>query len=381
MSGRRAGRRTGRQAGRRTGRRADRRFVERVTAWYARAARALPWRDRPAGRRDPYRALVSELMLQQTQVARVAERFDGFLARFPTVTDLAEADEADVLAAWAGLGYYRRARLLHAAAKRIADHHAGVFPDDPDAIRDLPGVGRYTAGAVASMAFGLAEPIVDGNVARVLMRVEGREGAVSDRDTQAWAWDRAAALVSQADTPDPDPGPGPGSGPGVFNEALMELGATICTPRAPRCGECPLATICRAKRAGRQPHIPAPKPRAGKKVLCVGSVLAIDARGRRLVERRGSDGLWAGLWQPPSAERPDKPWNAGELADALGLTPAHPGPIAEFDHQTTHRDVRFRVWLAEKARAGGGREWKSRRAIADLALGTPQRRILLGLGV
>jgi len=313
--------------------------------------------------------LVSELMLQQTQVARVAERFDAFIARFPTVADLAAADEADVLAAWAGLGYYRRARLLHAAAKRVVEHHAGVFPDDPAAIRALPGVGRYTAGAVASIAFNLAEPIVDGNVARVLMRVEGREGTVIDRDAQAWAWDRAGSLVEAAEKS--------GLGPGVFNEALMELGATVCTPKAPRCDDCPLAAACEARKTGRQADIPAPKPRASKKVVHVGSVLAVDPRGRRLVERRGDDGLWAGLWQPPSAERPDKPWHAGELADALGLTPAHAEPIAEFDHQTTHRDVRFRVWLVEQARAGGGRSWKSRKAIADLGLGTPQRRILL----
>ncbi len=356
---------------------AGRAFVERLVGWFGEHARALPWRDGPAGGRDPYRVLVSELMLQQTQVSRVVERYVAFLERFPSVADLAAAGEDDVLAMWAGLGYYRRARLLHAAARAVMERHGGVFPADPAEILALPGVGRYTAGAVGSMAFGLTEPIVDGNVARVLMRVEGRDGVVSERETQAWAWGLAEVLVGEA--------AGAGVGPGVFNEALMELGATVCTPRGARCVGCPVAGGCVAFETGRQEEIPSPKPRSVKKVMHVGAVLCVDGRGRRLVERRGADGLWAGIWQAPSVERMGArgqgPWTAGEVSEHVGIGVAGDGPVVEFGHLTTHREVRFRVWMGDGGRAVGGRVWKSRKEIGGLALGTPQRRVLLEVGV
>jgi A/G-specific adenine glycosylase len=278
-----------------------------------------------------------------------------------------------VLALWAGLGYYRRARLLHAAARAVIDRHAGVFPTDPAEIRALPGVGRYTAGAVASLAFGLPEPIVDGNVGRVLLRVHGREGVATDAATQAWAWRRAERLVAEAERA--------GIGPGLLNEALMELGATVCTPKAARCPSCPVSDACVAMASGRQEEIPSPRPRAVRKVLHAGVVLCVDGRGRRLVEQRGNDGLWAGLWQAPSAERAGSKgsgaWSGPEIGGAVGLAVAGDEPVAEFVHLTTHREVRFRVWAGERARAGGGRVWKSKREIGGLALGTPQRRVLL----
>ncbi|USN98263.1 MAG: A/G-specific adenine glycosylase [Phycisphaeraceae bacterium] len=344
----------------------DRTLARTLTAWARSAARALPWRDAEPGRRDPYRVLVSELMLQQTQVSRVAERFAAFIGRFPDVRALAQADEADVLAAWSGLGYYRRARHLHAAAKAIVERHGGAMPRDPAALLALPGVGRYTAGAVASIAFDQPQPIVDGNVARVLLRLHGRSDPPTAPATIAWSWARATDLVHSAKQP------------GSFNEAMMELGAIVCTPRSPACDSCPIARECEAKRRGLQDEIPAPKPRAKQSPLFVGSVLAVDTRGRRLVERRPATGLWAGLWQPPSLERDDRPPEPRDLAEALGLSIRGNQPAERFTHQTTHRRVEFGVWHADHARAGAGRVWRSRLQLESLALGSPQRRILLG---
>jgi A/G-specific adenine glycosylase len=347
-----------------TGEGRDRARAAGLIAWFEGVARALPWRDGPAGGRDPYRVLVSEFMLQQTQVTRVAERYGAFLARFPTARALAEVDESEVLASWSGLGYYRRARHLHAAARAIVERHGGEVPSDPAALRDLPGVGRYTAGAIASIAFGRSEAIVDGNVARVLLRIEGRGGSVSDLGTMRWVWSRAHELVNA------------GEKPGVLNEALMELGATVCTPRAPRCGACPWAGLCVARREGRQGEIPAPKAAPARRPLFVGAVLAIDARGRRLVERRGESGLWAGLWQAPSLEREDRFPTRAELGEALGLAIAGSRSIHRFDFQTTHREVRFRVWRAARARGGGGREWRTLSELESMAVGSAQWMVL-----
>jgi A/G-specific adenine glycosylase len=206
-------------------------FRRRLLGWYARHRRALPWRET----RDPYAVLVSEFMLQQTQVSRVMGHYPSFLQRYPTVEDLAAASADAVRESWAGLGYYARARNLHAAARRVIDDHGGVFPADPPALRRLPGIGRYTAGAVASIAFGVDEPAVDTNIARVLGRVfsvRGRRG--SSRRMNA-LWRLAARLV-------------PRGGAGDWNQALMDLGATICTARAPRCPVCPVAPVCRSRR-------------------------------------------------------------------------------------------------------------------------------------
>ena len=337
----------------------DRRITRRLERWFSEAARELPWRRvTRGGRRDPYRSLVSEAMLQQTQVARVLERFDGFVERFPSVRALASAEQDDVLAAWSGLGYYRRARLLHEAARAIVADHGGRVPRDVEALRALPGVGRYTAGAIASMVFGQREPIVDGNVRRVIVRLKGREG------DDAWVWQRAGALV------------GASHEPGVFNEALMELGGLICTPRAPRCVACPLRAECVAHREGRAEAIPAPKAGKARRVLHHASVVVRDGRGRTLVEQRGDGGLWARMWQAPTLEGEDEA-GAGDVALAMGLAEA---TLRErFTHQTTHRRVEIAVW---EGRLGRGRRptrgrWADRREIESLALSNPQRRILL----
>jgi A/G-specific adenine glycosylase len=361
----------------------DRAIARAVERWFAANARELPWRREngsPGPRRDPYRALVCEAMLQQTQVSRVVARFTEFMDRFPTVRTLAGATEDDVLALWSGLGYYRRARHLHAAARAIVERHGGVFPADIDQIRALPGVGRYTAGAIASMALGQREPLVDGNVARVLLRIEGREGGSGDRATDAWAWSRAADLVGVA------------RDPGRFNEGLMELGALVCVPPpgAPRCGQCPLAKLCIARREGRQLQIPAPKPRARQKTIHCASVLIRDRRGRLAVEQRGREGgMWAGMWQAPTLERADRaPRRAEILAWLDGSAGAAPSPLhlrvrRRFIHQTTHRRLRFDVWeLVSSAtpRTPPRGRWMTAGAIASLGLSSVQREILLGSG-
>ena len=333
-----------------------------VSAWFDRCARDLPWRAR-RGRRDAYRSLVSEFMLMQTQVSRVLERFEPFVERFPTVEALATADEDAVLAAWSGLGYYRRARMLHRAAKMIGDEFDGRVPGDAAALRRLPGVGRYAAGAMASIVFGRAEAMVDGNVARVLARVDGAGGALD----MERAWRRSGALVALAERP------------GVFNEGLMELGATVCTPRGPECGRCPLAKLCKARAMGREAEIPEPKAGVKRRALFAATVVAQDGRGRVLVEQRAERGLWAKMWQAPTIEGDDGHAGARALA---GLVQAESVELAgSFDFVTTHRQVHFAVYRGQGARAGDGRRWVSRRALARLAVSNAHRRVFVEAGV
>ena len=353
----------------------DQQLTRALIRWFRASARGLPWRDLPLGEpRDPYRVLVSELMLQQTQASRVAERFDAFLERFPTTADLAQADEADVLAAWSGLGYYRRARLLHAAARAVTSDHAGRFPTTAAELAKLPGVGRYTAGAIASMAFLERTPAVDANVLRVILRLEGRELPTSDPEAAALCWSRAEAL--HAATPRSAPTPS------LLNEALIELGAVVCTPRSPKCDACPIADHCRALAENAQQRIPARKPAAARKPLYFSSLLIRDARARLAVTRRPDTGLWASLEQAPTLERPDRPATPAELRRAFALPKGRAAlrRVTAFDFQTTHRDCRFEVFQAAKPESTPP-DWRflPQAAIADLALSSPQRRILLEL--
>ncbi|MCE2885428.1 MAG: A/G-specific adenine glycosylase [Planctomycetaceae bacterium] len=322
---------------------------------------------------------MSELMLQQTQVSRVVEKYEPFLRRFPTPAALAAAAEDEVLAAWQGLGYYRRARLLHAAAKAVVERHDGEVPADLEALRALPGVGRYTAGAVSSIVFGAREPIVDGNVTRVFQRLEARRGSASDVEVQAWAWERAEAFVAGAGEP------------GVANEALMELGATVCTPAAPRCGDCPLRATCASHAKGLAAEIPAPKKRVARKDLVLVTACVRRTDGAVLLEQRPTggrtggalSGLWAGLWQPPAVESADgadlAPSAAGEL---LGL-PASVAlaAVGEVPFMTTHRAVRFVVFAAKVRGAGTalavrGRRWVAPAALGDYALSNAAKKVL-----
>jgi A/G-specific adenine glycosylase len=321
------------------------RIRRRLLAWYRRGHRDLPWRRA----RDPYATWVSEIMLQQTRVEAVVPYFQRWMARFPTVRALADAPLDDVLAHWAGLGYYARARNLHAAAHAIVAQHGGRFPDDPVAVRALPGIGRYTAGAILSIAFGRAEPICDGNVARVLARVCAVPGAVDERATQNRLWELAAELVPNSRAAG---GAGSANNAGDFNQALMELGATVCTPRAPACPVCPLRAHCAAHARGDAEAFPRPKtrrpPRAVEQVA-----LWLERRGCVLLVRRPARGLWGGLWEPPTGERAaTEPPEAAARRVArarIGLSLSRIEAVTQFEHVLSHRLMRFHVFRARAA--------------------------------
>jgi len=296
-------------------------------------------------------------MLQQTQVSRVEGRFEAFLARFPDAASLAAAPERAVLAAWQGLGYYRRARNLQAAAQAVVARFGGQVPAELAELRSLPGVGPYTAGAIASIGHGRPAAIVDTNVARVLLRIEGRPGASDDPATLRWCWTRAEALVAAAEEP------------GRLNEGLMELGSTVCTIAAPRCAACPVRAACVARRDGLTASIPAAKRAARRTRVRFHAAVCVRG-GRVLLERRGDAGLWAGLWQPPTVES-DERLGAEEVAARLGL-----GPLAEtgrFVHLTSHREVEF-VLFAGRGAARRGRAWVARDELAEYPLSNPMRR-------
>lgn len=254
--------------------------------WYDQNRRDLPWRRT----QDPYRIWVSEIMLQQTRVAAVEERYEIFLRNFPTVEALAHAEESDVLAQWSGLGYYRRARMLHRAAKVVAHEHAGVMPATAAALRGLPGVGAYTSAAVASIAFGEATAVVDGNVERVVQRLAGI-GSASGKNPSKLARDiekLASALLDPAR-------------PGDFNQAMMELGATVCLPRGPKCLTCPVEKLCRTR--GEHPVTPRAKMRSedAAYALVIRSGRS-DHTGREvLLDQRGPDQtVMPGMWELPA---------------------------------------------------------------------------------
>lgn len=352
----------------------DRLLATALSRWFRANARTLPWRGPIGAPRDSWAVLVSESMLQQTQVARVLERFPRFMQRFPTAQSLAAAPEHDVLAEWAGLGYYRRARNLHAAAKIIVDRFDGLVPRTLDDLLVLPGVGRYTAGAVASIAFGDAAPIVDGNVARVLLRVHGREARIDDRETQRFLWEQAANLAAA--------GAKGRQGAGVVNEAIMELGATVClpAPAAARCEACPLSAACAARGSGTQARIPLPKAAAKRRTVHSAAAVIVDTRGRVRLEQRGDDGMWAGLWQPPSIERSDRAPTRAELARSLGLAAAELTECGGFTHITTHREVaivvfRVRRSMAARDRSPNGR-WVEPVRFHEYGISNAHKRVL-----
>lgn len=337
------------------------RITARLTDWFRAAARDLPWRLTP---RNPYYSLVSEAMLQQTQVSRVLEKFDAFIARFPTVQALAEAPEQAVLAAWSGLGYYRRARNLQNAARAIVERHNSAVPSDFDSLRALPGVGAYTAGAITSIVFDQPVPAVDANAHRVLLRIEGLDAsAITARELN----DVATSLVRAADSP------------AQCNEALMELGALVCLPANPRCADCPLARQCKARRAGAAATTRHRKPTPNRRDLFLTTVLVTDAQGRVRLHQRPTEGrgLWAGMFQPPTLERPDRPATPTELRAAFGVKNVR--QVTTFYHTTSHRLVHFHVFTAAPTpnpRLPG--RWYTPEESASLPLPNPHRRMLAG---
>ena len=303
----------------------------RLLAWYRRHARALPWR----GTRDPYRIWVSEAMLQQTRVATVHSYYKAFLARFPTLEALADARTEDVLAIWSGLGYYRRARHLHEAARLVVRDHAGRVPRDAASFGSLPGVGRYTTGAVLSLAFDRPLAVLDGNVARVLSRLFAVRAAVRDPRGARRLWAIADALV-------------PARRAGEWNQALMELGATVCLPRAPRCDSCPLATLCRARASHRVDEYP---PVIARRVgVAVNRAVAHIERGGRVLMARREGPLLEGMWEPPGVDLvPRKPARAQLAAGLarLGVRARLAPTGRSVRHVITHRAITVTVWRGE----------------------------------
>jgi A/G-specific adenine glycosylase len=343
----------------------------RLLAWFDRHRRDLPWRRD----RDPYRIWVSEVMLQQTQVATVVPYFERFLGAFPTVADLAAADEQDVLRLWEGLGYYRRARDLHRSARRLVAEHAGRFPDDPAVLAGLPGMGRYTVGAVLSQAFDRRLPILEANSQRMLCRLFGVRADPTEGPTRRRLWELAEALL-------------PARRVGDFNQALMELGALVCTPVAPACPACPLAAHCEANRLGLQERIPVRRTRP-EVVAVRESAVVLRRGGDVLLVRRPAAGRWANLWEFPHA--PLAPGETHEEAarrvvrDLTGLRADLGGELATVRHGVT----RFRITLVcfEAAyRSGAFRPtfypeaaWIAPERLADYPVCVPQRRLARAL--
>ena len=318
-------------------------FRRKLLAWFAAAKRDMPWRRT----QDPYAIWLSEIMLQQTRVVAAEPYYRKFLSLFPTVEALAAAPGQDVLTVWAGLGYYTRARNLHKAAKEVAAR--GSFPRNYDSIRELSGVGDYTAAAIASIAFGLPHAALDGNVMRVLSRVTCEPGDIQAKPTR----DRLRALAQELLDP---------AQPGNFNQAMMELGATVCLPKEPACGSCPIAASCAARQQARQREFPV---KLGKKQqVAIEETLLIIEQGESILlwQRPIGTGRMAGFWELPEASQTPK----AKLGVELGVV----------RHTITFHNYTFRIFRASIRRAPEGFKWMNRGELARVPASTILRKAL-----
>lgn len=311
----------------------------RLLAWYGRAARVLPWRDSPTA----YHVWISEIMLQQTRVSAVLPYYRRFLGALPDVQALAEVDEGTLLKLWEGLGYYNRARNLQKAARLIMAEHGGRFPDTYETLLTLPGVGDYTAGAIASIAFGRRVPAVDGNVLRVLARVTGDEGDVLDGRVKARFRDWLSAVL-------------PEDRPGDFNQALMELGAVVCLPNgAPRCEACPLAALCAARGGEGWKRLPVKRAKKARRVE-EKTVFVLVSPGGIALRRRSPEGLLAGLWELPNVDGTLDETAASAQAKEWGLAVVQWEKQLAGKHIFTHVEWRMRCYVL-RVRSGGSTEF------------------------
>ena len=333
---------------------------ERLTTWFRAEQRALPWRET----RDPYRIWISEAMLQQTRVETVLGYYARFVERLPTLVDLAEAEEETVLGLWSGLGYYSRARKLREAAQVLVAEHGGEFPRTREEALGLPGVGPYTAGAVLSIAYGLPEALVDGNVQRVLARLFGLDAAVGSTALTRETWGLAEALVPEV-------------GAGEWNQALMELGATVCTARSPRCEGCPVARGCVALESGRQEVLPTARPRRAPTEVEV-EVALVRREEAWLLEQRPEGGRMAGLWQLPTRELTGHgvfpaAWPEVATAAALELQ----GEVGALRHTITRYRIAARLHEARLvAGLPEGWRWIEPSELGELPLTGMARKVL-----
>ena len=340
----------------------DAQFGPAVLAWYDQHGRKdLPWQQGVT----PYRVWVSEIMLQQTQVATVLGYFDRFMAALPTVQALAEAPEDEVLHLWTGLGYYSRARNLHKAAKIVVERHAGEFPRDVEQLCELPGIGRSTAGAIASLSMGLRAPILDGNVKRVLARYLAQDGYPGEPQVARQLWAAAERLM-------------PHERCNHYTQAMMDLGATLCTRGKPSCLICPLRSGCRAHLLGRETAYPEPKPRKALPQKRTLMPLLTDTQGNVLLYRRPSTGLWGGLWSLPEMDAlPD----LHTLAERHGLQLGEPRALPAFTHTFSHFQLSIEPWLVPASpRVGvvaeGDWLWYNLTAPPRLGLAAPVKKLL-----
>ena len=340
-------------------------FAPLLLRWFDEHGRAhLPWQKNAT----PYRVWVSEVMLQQTQVATVIPYFERFMSRFPDMQELSEAPLDEVLHLWTGLGYYARARNLHTSAQQVVQHHGGRLPEDFDALLALPGIGRSTAGAILALSLGQRHPILDGNVKRVLTRVFGIEGDPGTAAPMKLLWLTAERLT-------------PTQRVGAYTQAIMDLGATICTRARPACGECPIVGRCFAARAGRQGDFPGRrKMRQRPERAAVLLIAEISGEGdcAVLIERRPASGIWGGLWSPPqfADETAALDWCRREYGEPQRVAEA----MEPIDHAFTHFDLRLtplhvRILQGEEGRDPDNRMWYRLAMPARVGLPQPIRQL------
>lgn len=340
--------------------------ASRLLAWYDRHRRTLPWRAPAGARTEPYLVWLSEIMLQQTTVATVGDYFRKFVERWPTVEALAAAPLDEVLSAWAGLGYYARARNLHACARTVAEHHAGLFPETEDGLRALPGVGPYTSAAIRAIAFDQPASAVDGNVERVISRLFALRTPLPDAKPEIRA--RAASLVPQRRA-------------GDYAQAMMDLGATVCTPRNPRCVICPLMKACKARALGIAEELPARAPKAEKPTRRGLAFVLANRDGAILLRKRPAKGLLGGMDEVPSS-----PWREGRLviADALSEAPV-PAKWKVLEGGVRHTFTHFHLELAvaratattsRLSRLAPGSDWVELDKLDERALPTVMRKVI-----
>ena len=342
-------------------------FGRRVLEWFdAHGRKQLPWQEDPT----PYRVWVSEIMLQQTQVATVIPYYQRFMARFPDIGTLAAAEPDEVLRFWAGLGYYARARHLHQTARILCDRHDGELPLDSATLQELPGIGRSTAGAILALAAGQRQAILDGNVKRLLARFAAIEGWPGQSRVLATLWDLAECHTPTERVAD-------------YTQAMMDLGATVCTPRQPRCETCPLAEACAARQQGRVAELPASKPRRDLPVRTTRMLLLRTMDGEVLLERRPPAGIWGGLWSFPECalESDIVDW----CRDRLGLTVIVERPWTVVRHSFSHFHLDITPTPAQVTGQGGlvmeGERfvWYNTRHPDGRGVATPVRRLLAAL--
>lgn len=336
-------------------------IAPRLLAWYRENKRTLPWRDHP----DPYAVWVSEIMLQQTRVETVIDYFTRWMTAFPTVEDLAQADEQEVLNLWEGLGYYSRARNLHKAARLVVDEYNAQLPEDAKTLQKIPGIGRYTAAAIASMAFGRDVAALDGNIRRVYTRLFDIAEPIGVTKTEKLLWEMAEELLPQGSA-------------GDYNQALMDLGALLCTSKSPSCDVCPLREDCKAYAAETVDLRPVRKAKkAAPHVIHAGAVILVD--GRVLLAQRPKDGLLGGMWEFPNGRVKRNP--ADELADLLWaryqVKVRARDRLLVVDHAYTHFKITEHAFLCELIESSQKEKlrWVNLENLGDYPMGKVDRRI------